>query len=121
MTRDLNFPTRIITAGTVREADGLAMSSRNAYLSDEERKTAPLLYGTLVSIQEEIETGQTNFDELEAEAVESLDDAGFGVEYVAIRRAEDLAPPTRDSDELVVLAAASLGNARLIDNVVVTV
>jgi pantoate--beta-alanine ligase len=121
MTRDLNFPTRIITAGTVREADGLAMSSRNAYLSDEERKAAPLLYGTLVSIQEEIETGQTNFDELEDEAIESLEEAGFDVEYVAIRRAEDLAPPTRDSDELVVLAAAKLGKARLIDNVILTV
>jgi len=121
MTHDLNFPTRIITANTVREPDGLAMSSRNAYLSDEERKIAPLLYGTLVSIQEEIETGQTNFDELESEATSSLSESGFEVDYVAIRRAEDLAPPTRESDELVVLAAASLGGARLIDNVIVTV
>ncbi len=121
MTKDLGLPIRIITAPTVREPDGLAMSSRNAYLSDEERIAAPRLYEVLSSIGSELEAGKRDFAALEARGKEELTAAGFRVDYLAVRRAENLAEPDRDCDELVVLAAAFLGRARLIDNVVVTV
>lgn len=121
MTADLNFPIRIITAPTVREADGLAMSSRNQYLGDEEREIAPQLYATIEHIGKELENGKRNFAVLESDAVARLEAAGFTPDYVAIRRAHNLTVPDRDCDEIVVLAAAQLGKARLIDNVVVTI
>jgi pantoate--beta-alanine ligase len=121
MTADLNLPIRILTAPTVREADGLAMSSRNQYLSDEERGIAPQLFATIGHIGEALQNGKRNFEELESEAVAGLESAGFTPDYVAIRRAQNLEAPDRDSDEIVVLAAAQLGKARLIDNVVVTI
>ncbi|MBT8101121.1 MAG: pantoate--beta-alanine ligase [Gammaproteobacteria bacterium] len=121
MVEDLNVPVDIITAPTVREDDGLAMSSRNAYLSDDERATAPMLYQTLVSIGDALQDGQRDYAKLEKDASKSLNVAGFKVEYVAIRRAADLSEPDRDCDEIVVLVAAGLGQARLIDNIVVTI
>ncbi|HEX5786557.1 MAG TPA: pantoate--beta-alanine ligase [Woeseiaceae bacterium] len=121
MTEDLNLPIRIITAPTVREDDGLAMSSRNAYLSDEERPIAPRLYSVLSSVAGELQDGKRDFAALEKQGRSELEAAGFTVEYLAVRRAQNLAEPDRDCDELVVLAAVRLGKARLIDNVVVTV
>lgn len=121
MTQDLNLPVRIVSADTVREDDGLAMSSRNQYLSDEERAAAPVLFATLSGIGHSLEGGERDYDALENSAREKLESAGFVVDYVAIRRAEDLTVPNRDSDELVVLAAAQLGKARLIDNIVVRI
>ena len=121
MVEDLNLPVSIITSETIREDDGLALSSRNAYLNDDERAIAPLLYQQLNSVGQELQNGRRNFDELEARAKESLQEAGFEVEYFAIRRALNLEIPDRDCDDLVVLAATRLGEARLIDNVVVTV
>jgi pantoate--beta-alanine ligase len=121
MAQDLNLPIRIITARTVREDDGLAMSSRNAYLSDEERRIAPRLHEVIDEIGLALQNGSREFADLEKGAVEKLTDAGFRIDYLAIRRAQNLAVPDRDCDELVVLAAAFLGKARLIDNVVVTV
>lgn len=121
MVQDLSLPINVVTAPTIREDDGLAMSSRNAYLTDEERTVAPVLYETLSGIGEELQSGKRNFVELEGTATKTLGDAGFQPEYVAIRRALDLNQPDRDCDELVVLAAAKLGKARLIDNVVVTI
>jgi pantoate--beta-alanine ligase len=121
MTADLNLPIRIITAPTVREADGLAMSSRNQYLSDEERAIAPALHGTIDYVGRQLQNGQRNFEELEAAALDQLSAAGLVPDYVAIRRAQNLEPPDRDCDEIVVLAAAYLGKARLIDNIVVTI
>jgi pantoate--beta-alanine ligase len=121
MAADLSLPIRIITAPTVREADGLAMSSRNQYLSDEERAVAPALYATIDSVGRQLQDGQRNFEELEAAALDQLSAAGFVPDYVAIRRAQNLEPPDRDCDEIVVLAAAHLGNARLIDNIVVSI
>ena len=121
MTTDLSLPVRIVTAATVREDDGLAMSSRNSYLTDEERTVAPGLHDVLLGIGEALQDGKRDFAELEADATDKLSEAGFEPEYVAIRRAQNLDIPDRDCDELVVLAAAGLGKARLIDNIVVTV
>ncbi|MEM9208511.1 MAG: pantoate--beta-alanine ligase [Pseudomonadota bacterium] len=121
MVTDLNLPVEIVAAPTVREADGLAMSSRNQYLSEADRALAPALFAQLQQIAHALETGAEDYAALEAGAVEALREAGFGPEYVSIRRAETLELPDRDTDELVVLAAAKLGGARLIDNVLVHV
>ncbi|MEJ2298180.1 MAG: pantoate--beta-alanine ligase [Woeseiaceae bacterium] len=121
MTADLGLPIKFITGTTVRDDDGLALSSRNSYLSEDERATAPLLYATLSSVGTELQSGRRDFDELESAASARLEEAGFDVDYFAIRRAQNLEPSDRDCDDLVVLAAARLGQARLIDNVVVTI
>ena len=121
MTADLGFPIRIVTGETVREKDGLALSSRNQYLTDEERKTAPERYKILKKVGESLQSGERNYDELQDEAIAELSAAGFAPDYVSIRRAENLAEPDRDCDELVVFVAAMLGKARLIDNIVVSV
>lgn len=121
MTEDLSLPIRIITAETVREDDGLAMSSRNQYLTEEERAVAPLLHDTLSELGSALQNGKRDFEELEKIAIGRLEKAGFGIDYVAVRRAQNLAPPDRDCDELVVIAAVHLGEARLIDNIVVTI
>lgn len=121
MSLDLNLPISIITAETVREDDGLAMSSRNQYLSAEERSIAPRLHEVLVKIGDQLQSGRRNFAELESESTEKLTAAGFDVDYLSIRRAQNLQLPDRDCDELVVLVAAQLGSARLIDNIVVTI
>ena len=104
----------------MREDDGLAMSSRNSYLSDEERAVAPRLHEVLDDLGRQLQDGRRNFRQLEADAGGRLTAFGFDVDYVAIRRAQDLELPDRDCDELVVLAAATLGKARLIDNVIVS-
>lgn len=119
LTEDLSLPIKIICGPTQREEDGLALSSRNQYLSDSERAIAPNLYAILKGIGKDLESGKRNYGELEEHAVSELQKLGFGPEYVSIRRAEDLGMPQRDNDELVVLAAATLGKARLIDNVIV--
>ncbi len=121
MTEDLSLPIRIITAETVREEDGLAMSSRNQYLTDEERAIAPMLHEILDEVGAALQNGKRDYTELEKTAIARLEKAGFGIDYVAIRRAQNLASPDRDCDELVVIAAVDLGAARLIDNVVVTI
>jgi pantoate--beta-alanine ligase len=121
MTADLSLPIKIITAETVRDDDGLALSSRNSYLSDEERASAPLLFESLRLAGNELQNGRRNFEELEREARSRLAEAGFDVDYFAIRRAQNLEPPDRDCDDLVLLAAARLGKARLIDNIVITI
>ncbi len=121
MTEDLSLPIRIITAETVREDDGLAMSSRNQYLTEEERAVAPLLHDTLSELGSALQNGKRDFEDLEKIAIGRLEKAGFGIDYVAVRRAHNLALPDRDCDELVVIAAVHLGEARLIDNIVVTI
>lgn len=121
MVEDMNLPVSIITSETIRDDDGLALSSRNSYLTDEQRAKAPELYRVLCSVGEELQNGRRDFSELEAVAHQRLLDAGFDVDYFAIRRALNLEVPDRDCDDLVVMAAAGLGEARLIDNVVVTV
>jgi len=121
MAEDLNLPVNIVMAPTIREEDGLAMSSRNAYLTDDERQRAPALYRSLTGIEAELRGGARNFDELEGRARLALEGAEIAPEYVAIRRAVDLSPPQQGCHEYVVLAAAKLGKARLIDNVLIRV
>jgi pantoate--beta-alanine ligase len=121
MVEDLHWPVKIVSGATVRDADGLAYSSRNQYLTEHERQIAPALYEALQQLGRDLQAGKRNFAELESQAMAALSNQGFLPEYVAIRRAVNLDPPDRDTDELVVLAAARLGRARLIDNVVVDV
>jgi len=121
MAEDLSLPIGIIAGETIRDDDGLALSSRNSYLSDEERAVAPTLYATLSAIGQELQSGRRNFSDLEVEGSQRLADAGFDIDYFSIRRALNLEIPDRDCDDLVVLVAAQLGEARLIDNLVVTI
>ncbi len=117
MVRDLDMPIELIGLPTLREADGLAMSSRNGYLSEEERAIAPGLYRTLCAAREALLAGQRP-DLVEAQASERLRVLGLRPEYVSVRRAEDLAPPSGVKGErLRILAAAHLGRTRLIDNI----
>jgi pantoate--beta-alanine ligase len=107
MVRQLNLPMSILAGETVREADGLAMSSRNAYLSAAQRAEAPRLYRIL----RQVAAGMPS-----SEAVRELTAAGWNPDYVEVRRRADLAVPQADDKSLVVLAAARLGATRLIDN-----
>lgn len=117
LTRDLFLRTEIIGMPTVREADGLAMSSRNNYMDTKERKTAPLLYQALREIVDNIMAGDLDYKQLQKNARLKLNKAGFKTEYVCIRDAETLQKPS--TGDLVVLGAAQLGKARLIDNVLI--
>ncbi len=117
MVRDLCWPIEIDGVPTVREADGLAMSSRNRYLSVDERKLAPVLYQTLCEVAEQARVRQQSCRALERQAMKKLEQAGFSPEYVSIRHAETLRPVETGEMPARVLAAARLGEARLIDNV----
>jgi pantoate--beta-alanine ligase len=121
MVDDLNLSVKVLVGSTIREDDGLAMSSRNQYLTEDERTIAPALYRSLTEIGEHLQAGKRSYDELEQQGVDGLVEAGFKPDYVAIRRAQDLSAPDRDCDELVIMVAAHLGNARLIDNIIVSV
>jgi pantoate--beta-alanine ligase len=115
MVRDLAIPVEIVGCPTVREADGLALSSRNVYLNQAERAVAPTLNATLLAVAEAVAKGADPAAE-ETRAAERLLTAGFAkVDYVAVRDAEDLSPPSPDR-RLRVLGAAFLGRTRLIDN-----
>lgn len=116
MVKDLCIPVKVVGVSTLRESDGLAMSSRNSYLTPEERGRAPGLYQTLQWVREQIVQGRDDFDVLEQEAAGLLRDAGLWPDYVSVRRCADLGPPGPGDGELIVLAAANLGRARLIDN-----
>jgi len=116
MVRDLSIPVDVRGVDIVREADGLAMSSRNQYLSEPEREIAPQLYRRLAEVAAALRGGNRDYAGLEQAAMQHLAEAGFAPEYVAIRRAEDLAEPRHPRDALRVLGAARLGSARLIDN-----
>ncbi|MEF8697795.1 MAG: pantoate--beta-alanine ligase [Candidatus Accumulibacter sp. UW26] len=118
MTRQLALPIEIIGGETVRAEDGLALSSRNAYLSASERAEAPRLHRLLTRISAAVEAGESDFVRLEREAADELDRRGWRTDYVAVRRQSDLQVPQERADTpLVVLAASRLGVARLIDNV----
>jgi pantoate--beta-alanine ligase len=116
MATDLNIPTRIVGVPTVREADGLALSSRNRYLGAEERKLAPRLWSTLRAAAGRLESGDADFQGIEGEGLETLRSAGLRPDYFAVRHPETLARPGAQDCSFVVLAAAWLGTTRLIDN-----
>jgi pantoate--beta-alanine ligase len=118
MVQDLNMPIDIIGVDTVRETDGLAMSSRNGYLTEQQRQTAPLLYQTLCNARDAILAGD-NYADVEQQALSTLQQAGFQPDYFRVCRSEDLAPAQQDDTDLVLLAAAKLGKTRLIDNLIV--
>jgi len=117
MVKDLCWSIDIEAVPTVRDADGLAMSSRNQYLSAEQRKRAPVLYQTLCQVAEGVRGQQQACAELEVKAIQRLEQAGFTPDYVSIRDAATLQPIEAGYTGAVVLAAARLGCARLIDNV----
>ncbi len=116
MVDQLNLPLMIVEGETIREADGLAMSSRNGYLSPAERAEAPRLHRQLQAVRESIRSGRTDFEPLGEQAMHELHGAGWKPDYISVRRREDLAHATAADRELVVLAAARLGGTRLIDN-----
>lgn len=119
MVSDLCFPIEVMGVDTVREADGLALSSRNQYLSVEERKAAPALFQVLQELADTIRDGAHDFRKLECEAEEKLHLAGFSVDYVAVCLRNNLRAAVSERESLVILIAASLGKARLIDNVTI--
>lgn len=117
MVRQLDMPIDVVGVPTVRAESGLALSSRNHYLSDSERDQAALLNATLVNIKRAIEAGNQQYRELESDAATSLTRGGFDVDYVAVRDSQRLCEPDEASTDLRILAAARLGGARLIDNI----
>jgi len=120
MVADLNFSVRIHAVPTVREPNGLAMSSRNAYLTAEQKELAATLYRCLCRAAEAICRGEKDFERIERQQIETLQTAGFRPDYFSVRRESDLAPAGQDDVHLVILVAAWLGKARLIDNVRLT-
>jgi pantoate--beta-alanine ligase len=120
MSKQFALPTEIIAAETFRAADGLALSSRNGYLSADERNEAPVLYQTLNQVANEVRSGHLDISELEKQAMAQLATRGWKPDYISIRRRADLQPPSAgdiaQKEALVVLAAAKLGVTRLIDN-----
>ncbi len=119
MVADLDFPIEVVSVPTVREADGLALSSRNRYLTPEERALAPSLYQILRQIVAQVDGGRTDYARLEMEGLALLATAGFTPEYVSIRAAGGLLPPEPGNTQRIVLAAVRLGKTRLIDNILV--
>lgn len=116
MVEDLNLPFDVVGVPTCREENGLAMSSRNNYLTAEEKDNAGHIYRVLNEISEKIQSGEKNFAELCVLAKKELVSHGFAPDYIEVREANTLHPATEDDSELVILAAAILGKARLIDN-----
>lgn len=116
MVEDLNLPIEVIGSDTIRAEDGLALSSRNGYLTSEERKEAPRLFETLTKVVTELRLGNRDFPALERDATETLRCNNWSPDYVAIRKKSDLQFPAAHDSGLVVLAAARLGSTRLIDN-----
>jgi pantoate--beta-alanine ligase len=116
VVRDLNMPILILGEPTVRDVDGLALSSRNGYLDAQQRSAAPVLYRTLCEIAEAIRQGARDYPALLALHTSRIAAAGLRPEYLEVRHALDLRPATAEDHELVILVAAALGKTRLIDN-----
>ena len=116
MAQQFMLPIKIIGGETVRAEDGLALSSRNGYLSPDERAEAPRLQQTLQSIRQAVLSGDRNYESLCQKATENLDAHGWKTDYISIRRQQDLAPATPSDTDLVIVAASKLGTPRLLDN-----
>jgi pantoate--beta-alanine ligase len=117
MVRDLNIPVEIIGVETVRESSGLAMSSRNGYLTAEEKTVAAKLYQSLCTARDAVLAGQLSYQDIEREALQFLQESGFQPDYFNVCRVSDLKKAGEDDVELVLLTAARLGKTRLIDNI----
>ena len=121
MVEDLSLPINIIPVATTREESGLALSSRNGYLTAEEKATAPALYQSLLWLAEHIRTGYAQQDSIDfiglaKQAAKAINDAGLHTDYLHVCHAQTLQPASEDDTQLVILAAAHCGKARLIDN-----
>jgi len=117
MAADLCLRVEIVGAPTVREADGLAMSSRNQYLDETQRRQAPAIYRQLTQAVEALRSGVRDYARIEGAGRAALDGAGFRTDYFSVRDARTLAPARPDTSSFVVLTASRLGKARLIDNI----
>lgn len=117
MAKQLNLPIGIIAGDTIRETDGLAMSSRNGYLSSGQRLEAPRLQRALQLVVEALRNGNQDFNAIESQTTQYLTQLGWIVDYISIRSAETLMPAEKSDRKLVALAAARLGKTRLIDNI----
>jgi len=117
MVRDLNIPVEIIGVDTVREPSGLAMSSRNGYLTAHEKQVASELYRVLCVTRDAILEGACNYTEVENQAFAALQEVGFKPDYISVCRSRDLTKAAPEDSDLVLLAAARLGKTRLIDNI----
>jgi pantoate--beta-alanine ligase len=116
MTRDLGLPVEVVGAPTVRAPDGLALSSRNRFLSAQERRIAPAIHGALQAACRRLAAGARDFTAIESAGWQALAKAGLRPDYFAVRDARELQLPDAATREFVVLSAARLGRARLIDN-----
>ncbi len=117
MVTALCFDIDIIGVETVREANGLAMSSRNGYLTEQQKQQAATLYQCLQQAKQDIQQGERNFDQITQQAEEKLQQSGFKLEYFSVCRADTLEPADSQDKNLVILAAARMGQTRLIDNI----
>ena len=117
LTHQFNLPIEIIAGETVREADGLAMSSRNSYLTPMDRNEAPRLYKSLHLVADAIKQGNKDFKSIEMQTTQFLTQLGWIVDYISIRSSKTLLPASPADQQLIVLAAAKLGKTRLIDNI----
>lgn len=117
MVAELCMRVEIVGAPTLRDTDGLALSSRNQYLTPAERTLAPVIYATLAAAAARVRAGDLQFASIERSGFQALEGAGLRPDYFSVRRADDLSSPAPETRALVVLAAARLGRARLIDNV----
>ncbi|MBD9680090.1 pantoate--beta-alanine ligase [Pseudomonas sp. PDM18] len=116
LVRDLNLPIQIFGEPTVRAEDGLALSSRNGYLTEEQRAIAPVLQRTLKHLAERIRQGERDFPALLSEGSQQIEAAGLRIDYLEARESASLRPATAQDHQLVILVAAFLGTTRLIDN-----
>jgi pantoate--beta-alanine ligase len=120
MVRDLNLNIEIVSGKTYREQNGLAMSSRNQYLTIEQRDQASLIFQVMNQVSDRVKAGEKNFFQLCQQAFSQLKEAGFIPDYVDIRRESDLALADNRDKDLRIFVAAQLGKARLIDNLAIT-
>ncbi len=117
LVKQFNLPIKIIAGDTVREPSGLAMSSRNGYLTPEQKAHATMLHACLKEFVESIQQGCGDYTALEQVTAQTLDNSGWLTDYVSVRSARTLLPASKEDKQLVVLAAAKIGNTRLIDNI----
>jgi len=119
MVEDLNIPIEIKSVATYREVDGLAMSSRNSRLSEEQRRLAPELYRVLQRVSKQLVKGEQSVIDIESQAIKALQTDGFEVEYISVRDRTSLQMPAAQAGNRLVLGAAKLGSVRLIDNLII--